>query len=57
MTRIMLTVLQVMLFLIMLLLYLSGIGCKDSRSGVFLCVGIAGVMSPWYTIIYIGGIL
>lgn len=56
MMRVMLTVLQVMLFLIMLLLYLSGIGCKDSRSGMFLSVGslIAVIL---LVSIYIGGIL
>lgn len=56
MTRIMLTVLQIVLFLIMLLLYLSGIGCKDSRSGMFLSVGslIAVIL---LVSIYIGGIL
>lgn len=56
MTRIMLTVLQIVLFLIMLLLYLSGIGCKDSRSGMFLGEGslIAVIL---LVSIYIGGIL
>lgn len=56
MTRIMLTVLQIVLFLIMLLLYLSGIGCKDSRSGMFLGVGslIAVIL---LVSIYIGGVL
>lgn len=56
MTRITLITFQVTLFLIMLLFYLSGIGCRDSRSGMFLSVGSV-TAAILLASIYVGGIL